>query len=83
MSYPIANYVTCTNSSIAHQNFLALTTKVKKPKYYHQVAKDSSWRAVLRKKSEHSKRIKRGSYGNCHLERNLLTISGFTKLNIT
>jgi len=42
-SYPIANYVTCTNFSIFHQNFLAAITKVKEPKYYHEAARDSRW----------------------------------------
>ena len=39
--YQIANYVTCTNFSISHQNFPVAITKVTKPKYYDEAIKDS------------------------------------------
>ena len=47
MLCPIANYVTCTNFFVLHQNFLAAITKETKPKYYHEAVKDPRWRDTM------------------------------------
>jgi len=47
MPYPIANYVTCTNFSVSHKNFLATITKIKEPKFYNEEARDPQWRAAM------------------------------------
>jgi len=45
--YPIANYVTCTNFSVSHKNFLAAITKIKEAKFYNEAARDPQWRAAM------------------------------------
>ena len=45
--YPIANYVTSTNFSASHQNFLATITKITEPRSYHEAVKDPRWRTTM------------------------------------
>jgi len=46
-SYPIANYVVCTNFSVTHKQFLTAVTKVIESRYYHEAAKDPRWRDAM------------------------------------
>ena len=45
--YPIANYVTCANFSVSHNNFLAAIAQVTEPTHYHEAVKDPRWRAAM------------------------------------
>ena len=83
MPYPIINYVTSTNFSIAHQNFIAAITKVPEPTYYHEAVTDSRWRAAMDEEIRALEKNETWTWRNCHQERNPLVVSGSTESSTT
>ncbi|XP_010278082.1 PREDICTED: uncharacterized protein LOC104612388 [Nelumbo nucifera] len=51
-SYPITRYVTCTNFSLRHRQFLTAITAGKDPTYFSEAIRESHWRQAMKEEIE-------------------------------
>jgi len=79
MSYPLKDYVTCTNFSTSHQQFLAAITKIAEPRFYHEVVQNEHWRKATTEEIKALEKMRLGPSSLFRLERKLLAANEFIR----